>query len=279
MTKKFFIPSFLHIILGLILLQSQGFCIEMDYSVDAEINKTYNATQLEEALPKLPANIEPNESRTYSKPAPQNTANRPRPTYQNDNYTAIKLPRGTKFRVTSQNWASDGSKIGGNVNFTTVRPTTKRYLTVPAGSTLRGRVVDSHLPQYANNGGLVKIEIESIRFKGANKYAEGKITKANGKMVFFNNIKGKRNYLSSVKKNVKRSHKFFRSAMKKTSQYADDGLTVILSPFTFLGGTIGYLGGVVLSPVTALKSKGGRIALPPDTLYEIKLTKDLYIYE
>ena len=67
--------------------------------------------------------------------------------------------------------------------------------------------------------------------------------------------------------------------MKKTSEFANDGLTVILSPFTFIGGTVGWLGGVILSPVTALKAKGDRISLPPDTLYEIKLTQDLYIYD
>lgn len=67
--------------------------------------------------------------------------------------------------------------------------------------------------------------------------------------------------------------------MKKTSEFANDGLTVILSPFTFIGGTVGYLGGIVLSPLTALTAKGGRISLPPNTMYEIKLTEDLYIYD
>ena len=78
---------------------------------------------------------------------------------------------------------------------------------------------------------------------------------------------------------MKKSHQFFRKSMKKTSAFANDGATVILSPFTFLGGTVGYIGGVILSPVIAIKDKGHRISLPPETLYEIKLTQDLYIYD
>ncbi len=135
------------------------------------------------------------------------------------------------------------------------------------------------MPQYTGNGGLVKLEIESITLDGATHYADGKITKANGKKIFLNNIKGKRTYLAATGKYIKKSHQFFRKSMQKTASFANDGATVILSPFTFLGGTVGYLGGVVLSPVIALKAKGNRISLPPETLYEIKLTQDLYIYD
>lgn len=285
MNGKKFILYILQIILGLFLLQSQGFCIELDTSVDDEINKTYNAGQLEETLPKLPQGLEPN-TNTYTPPPVQENQNTPstHPSVttqrrDRDEFTAIKIRRGTKFRTISNNWASDSARAGNRVSFTTTKPVTKRYITIPAGSTLRGRIIDAHLPQFTGNGGLVKIEIESININGANKYTEGKITKANGKKIFFNNIKGKRNYITSVGRNIKKSHQFFRKSMKKTSELANDGLTVILSPFTFLGGTVGYLGGVVLSPLTALKAKGGRISLPPDTLYEIKLTQDLYIYE
>ncbi len=263
--------SILSIILGLFLLSPQGFCIEFDNSIDAEINKTYNAGQLEETLPRLPQGLEP---------TPQPTKQAVTKTQQkHDDFTVIKIRRGTKFRTVSKGWASDSAAVGNKVSFTTVKPVTKRYITIPAGSTIRGRIVDTHLPQFTGNGGLIKIEVESITINGSNKYADGKITKANGKKIFFNNIKGKRKYISSMGKTVKKSHRFFQKAMKKTSQFASDGATVILSPFTFIGGTIGYLGGVVLSPVIALNSKGERISIPPDTLYEIKLTKDLYIYD
>lgn len=277
--KKAFIS-----ILSIFILQIQVFCIDLDTSIDAEINKNYNAGQLEETLPKLPEGIEPNTpvntGGTFSTtPIKSTGAGKNIPIKKTDRSLATKISRGTKFRTTSKNWASDSAKPGNRVSFTTTKPVTKRYITIPAGSTLRGRIVNAHLPQYSGNGGLVKIEIESISLDGANHYADGKVTKANGKKIFFNNIKGKRTYLTNVGKNARKSHQFFRKSMKKTSEFANDGLTVILSPFTFLGGTVGYLGGVVLSPLTALKAKGGRISLPPDTLYEIKLTQDLYIYD
>lgn len=282
--KQIFHNFILSIILGLFLSQSQGFCIELDNSIDAEINKKYNASSLEETLPKLPEGLEPNEpvnagANVSTKTIKPTEASKPIPIKPIDRSTAIKIGRGTKFRATSKNWASDSAKIGNSVSFTTTKPVTKRYITIPAGSTLRGRIVDSHLPQFTGNGGLVKLEIESITLDGATHYADGKITKANGKKIFLNNIKGKRTYLANTGKFIKKSHKFFQKSMKKTSAFASDGATVILSPFTFLGGTVGYIGGVILSPVVALKAKGNRISLPPETLYEIKLTQDLYIYD
>lgn len=279
--NKKIIIYILQILLGLLLIQSQGFCIELDTSVDAEINKAYNADRLEETLPRLPQGLEPNTGTTTAttqNPVPAQTA-KPAPTYKRDEFTSIKIRRGTKFRTVSKNWASDSANAGNRIGFTTTKPVTKRYITIPAGSTLYGRITDAHQPQYSGNGGLVKIEIESIVINGANKYTEGKITKANGKKIFFNNIKGKRTYIVSIGRNIQKSHRFFRKAMKKTSEFANDGLTVILSPFTFIGGTVGYLGGIVLSPLTALAAKGGRISLPPNTMYEIKLTEDLYIYD
>ncbi|MCM1010568.1 MAG: hypothetical protein NC390_06810 [Fusobacterium sp.] len=282
---KTFVHNFiLSIILGLFLMQSQGFCIELDNSIDAEINKKYNASSLEDTLPKLPEGLEPNEpvntgSSVSTKTIKPTEARKPIPIQPVDRSTATKIGRGTKFRAISKNWASDSAKIGNRVSFTTTKPVTKRYITIPAGSTLRGRIVDAHLPQYTGNGGLVKLEIESITLDGATHYADGKITKANGKKIFLNNIKGKRTYLANTGKNIKKSHQFFQKSMKKTASFASDGATVILSPFTFLGGTVGYLGGVLLSPVIALKAKGNRISLPPETLYEIKLTQDLYIYD
>lgn len=268
---------FIYTIISIFFIQTQSFSYELDTSIDDEINRTYNASQLEHTLPKLPQNLEPNT------PPKKHTSQKKHKTVkkhqQNNEFTAIKIHRGTKFKTVSKNWASDSAVIGNHISFTTTKPVTKRYITIPAGTTIKGKITNAHPPQFTGNGGLIEIEIESMIIDGATHYTDGKITRANGKKIFFNNIKGKRKYLSGIGKNIKISHKFFQKAMKKTSQYANDGFTVILSPFTFVGGTIGWIGGTVLSPITALNTKGGRISLPPDTPYTIKLTEDLYIYE
>ena len=268
----------LSIFFSLFLIQTQGFCFELDTSINDEINRNYNASELEHKLPKLPQNLEPNTPK-HKKQTTQIKKQAQKPQHQNDDFTTIKIHRGTKFQVVSKNWASDSANIGNTITFTTTKPVTRRYITIPAGTTIKGKISNAHQPQFTGNGGLIKIEISSIIIDGATHYTDGKITKANGKKIFFNNIKGKRKYISGIGKNIKTSHKFFQKAMKKTSQYANDGLTVILSPFTFVGGTIGWIGGTVLSPITALNTKGGKISLPPDTVYTIKLTEDLYIYD
>ena len=264
------------LILGLFLIQTQGFCLELDTSIDDEINRNYNASQLEHTLPKLPSGLEPNTSKQKTSASPTMKTNK---NSNKNEFTTTKIRRGTKFKTVSTGWASDSSGVGNKVNFKTTKPVTKRYITIPAGTVIRGKIIDSHSPQITGNGGLIKLEIESITINDATHYTKGKITKANGKFIYFNNIKGKRKYLSNIATNIKKSHKFFQKAMKKTSQYASDGLTVIASPFTFIGGTIGWIGGTILSPITAIPTKGGRISLPPETRYEIKLTEDLYIYD
>ena len=275
MATSHHIKHIITLILGLFLIQTQGFCIELDTSIDEEINRNYNASQLEHTLPKLPSGLEPN----IKQPKTQTSSVKTTKKTTNNKFTTTKIRRGTKFKTISTGWASDSSGVGNRVNFKTTKPVTKRYRTIPAGTVIRGKIIDSHSPQITGNGGLIKLEIESITIDDATHYTKGKITKANGKFIYFNNIKGKRKYLSNVGTNIKKSHKFFQKAMKKTSQYASDGLTVIASPFTFIGGTIGWIGGTVLSPITASPAKGGRISLPPETRYEIKLTEDLYIYD
>ena len=276
MTISHFSKYILALILGLFLIQTQGFCYELDTSIDDEINRNYNASQLEHTLPKLPSGLEPNSNK--NKTVSQKNTKTIQKASSNE-FTATKIKRGTKFKTISTGWASDSAGIGNRINFKMTKPVTKRYITIPAGTVIRGKIIDSHTPQITGNGGLIKIEVESITIDSATHYTNGKITKANGKFIFLNNIKGKRKYLSNVATNIKKSHKFFQKAMKKTSQYANDGVTVILSPFTFIGGTVGWIGGTILAPITAIPAKGGRISLPPETPFDIKLTEDLYIYD
>ena len=255
-----------------LLLHPHCFSFELDTSIDDEINRNYNASELEHKLPKLPNNLEPNTNTHKQKNKPPsktkvstNTTTKKKLT--SDSFTTTKINNGTKFQSVSKNWASDSATTGNRITFTTTKSVTKRYITIPAGSTIKGRIVDTHQPQFSGNGGLIKIEIESITIDGGTHYTKGIITKANNKNIFFNNIKGKRKYLTNIGTNIKKSHKFFQKAMKKTSQYANDGLTVIISPFTFVGGTIGWIGGTILSPITAIPAKGARISLPPETSY------------
>lgn len=267
------------------LLGQVCFAVEFD-SIDDEINAKYNAKELEITLPKLPQNLEPNNvQNNNSKVTPQNakptviTKTMPYAGSTFDKSTTPHIKRGTKVRAVSQNWASDSANAGNKISFTTTKPIVGKFISIPANSTLKGRIVSAHLPQFGGNGGLIKIEIENVIIDGATHYADGKITKANGKHIYLNNIKGERQYAKAVKTQIGKSHKFFQKAMKKTSVFASDGATVILSPFTFLGGTLVWAGGVATSPIIGLKSKGKRISLPPNTLYEIKFTKDVYIWK
>ena len=90
------INSLCIIILFLFLLYGQtGLCVELDTSIDKEISKKYNTYSLEDGLPSLPEDIEvENIKSSGDNFKSQNIIN--------DNFTAIKIKRGTKFKVVSK---------------------------------------------------------------------------------------------------------------------------------------------------------------------------------
>lgn len=107
---------------------------------------------------------------------------------------AIKIPAGTKFQVRSDQKISDWLRTGNTLSFTTYAPIYKSYISIPVGSKIYGRIEDVHRPQKTGNGGLVVIRITSIIYNGKNIPVNGKITKADSKHIYLNNIKGQHQY-------------------------------------------------------------------------------------
>lgn len=271
------------------------FALELDLSVDEEIRKNYNPSKLEmETLPPLP---------NITKSTPQNTTPQTQQTQQT--YTApsalrtppsalpkssvlpkinisevsteIRIKQGTVFKVKSQNAVSDSSRIGTVISFVSQEPVTQTYVTIPAGTIFKGKVVDSHLPQKTANGGLIVISVNSMAFRGSNVRVNAKITKANHKKIFLNNIKGERKYFKSMADSTKAGNRFYKKMARTTSKLANGNGTVLLTPFTVITGVAGYAANVVCSPVLALFKKGGRISIPAGSDFEIKMLEDVYL--
>ena len=65
---------------------------------------------------------------------------------------------------------------------------------------------------------------------------------------------------------------------KSTKKLANDGVTIIFSPFTLVSGLVVFGVNIMASPVIAVFSKGGSISIPADSAFQIKLTEDVTIY-
>ena len=273
LSKKFVL---LFLILFSSVLCSYGY--QLDMSVDEEIQKKYNSSKLNyEVLPNLPKVNSTTSSQSsaqtkksdYSLTAPVIT--------MVDKSTARKIPRWTKFPVKSNQNISDGLREGAYVTFTTTAPVYKKHITIPAGTKLTGLIVDSHTPQITGNGGLVVIRITSLTFSGKTYEVRGKITKANTKKIFLNNIKGKHKYWAGVNKQINKGEIFYNKSRQLSNKFSNNPILLVLSPIPTVVGIAGYAANTIVSPVCAIFTKGGTLSIPAGSQFEIKLLEDAYI--
>lgn len=291
-TKKIF-----SLFVATLLLSSHCFAFELDTSVDEEIRKNYNPSALEQNLPALPKTA-PSQSATtkttvtttnkttpvvpktqpISQPSkPQLVIKKMDNDYKFDKSTAIRIKKGTKFRVRSNCVISDYQREGTRVSFTSIKPVTQRYITINEGTRFNAVVEDSHLPQFTGNGGLIVLMVDGIVVNGSTKSVHAKITKANMKKVFLNNIKGKRGYIKGVSRQVDKGENFYKKTRRTSTKLADNPVGLIISPIPTVFGAVVYAVNLVGSPVFAIWAKGSRISIPAGSEFEIKLLEDVYL--
>ena len=165
------------------------FCDDfVDDSIDSAIRAKYNTKKIEsDLLPALPSEADPFDTTIdafspspaespaalpakpenpspVTIPAKVTTTNTPA---QNSVKSTAVLKKGKKFRVKLQNAVSDKTKPGSRVSFVSTAPETFTYITIPAGTVFKGRIVDSHQPYISGNGGLIVIKVDEMVYKGA----------------------------------------------------------------------------------------------------------------
>lgn len=250
--------------------------LELDTSVDEEIRKNYNPSKLElENLPPIP-NVSPNTP--VFKPLPELQPANNKPVISNiDKSTAIKIKKGTKFKVISNQRISDTMGIGSRITFVSQNSVTQRYITIPQGTVFKGEIIDSHSPQYSGNGGLIVLKIDSLIYKGATHGLNAKITKVGDKKIFVNNIKGERKYWKNTLKQINKGQSFYKKTRRASNKLADNPIGIIIAPIPTLFGMGTYAINFVGSPVISLFNKGGSVIIPAGTSLEIKLLDDAYL--
>ena len=268
----------------------------VDDSIDGLIKEKYNTKKIEtDLLPELPKDLpvfdttndafspSSSESQVAMPAKPQTTTPAAVPakvtvtnSYLTNNVksTAV-LKKGKKFRVKLQNTVSDRTKPGSRISFVSQYPETFTYITIPAGTVFKGRVVDSHEPYISGNGGLIVIKVDEMIYKGAAYEIDAKISVANDKKIFFNNIKGKRKYLQNMWNSTTFGSKYLKKMWKSSCRFAKKGgINLAAAPFPTAAGVAVYAANVVSSPVIALFSKGGSISIPAGSKFVIQLRED-----
>ena len=272
------------LLISLCLLCAPVSAYNLDTSVNSEIEQKYDANKLNKDMKvnqnqgnKQVSNKKPPKSTPVfdnSTPTVTKISNTASNTTASKNGT--KIPSGTKFTVKSNASISSWSGVNSLLTFTTTEPVYKNMI-IPAGTQFRGVISASHRGQITGNGGLIKIKITSMTLNGKTIAVEGKITKANSKNIFFNNIKGARQYLQGIDNKINQGVNFYKKARNLSSKMSSNPVGTVLSPIPTITGWLGSAVCTVTSPVTGLTQKGKNISIPSGSLYEIKLTQDAYV--
>ena len=274
-----------------------GHAFNIDETIDDEIRKNYNPSQLvqdvninnsalnkniqatkknnniDENLPALPnitkygtssakSDIKNNEITTKLKPY---------------NGGHIKVKAGTSFNVINNAPISDWQRKGTKVRFKTKGNTFGKTYTIPNGTIFEGEIIESHQPQITCNGGLVVIKIYSMIYKEQRIPVTAYVTRANDKKIFFNNIKGERNYLKTTWQKGNWGRTLFNKMLTVSIGLGGEGSTLILTPFPLAYGTICLGLNTITSPICAFFSKGGHISIPANSNFKIKLLDEVMI--
>ena len=267
--------------------------LDIDMSVDQEIRRQYNPNKIEnDLLPPLPDNLKNDIPLKPNFPTQQPT----KPTSSNSNINKtttiplkeanipkssgqkLVLKRGTKFTVRLTSGISDRMSAGTKIYFRLSKPIKTKYFSLPENTRFVGVVVDSHTPQISGNGGLLVIKIDNVVINGRTQEINAKVTKANYKKIFFNNIKGKHTYWRSVEKSIKPGKRFYDKTWATTKKLANSNMTVIFSPFTLVAGVMVFGVNIIGSPLCAMFSQGGNLSIPANTPFELKLLENTTIY-
>lgn len=276
------IKELLKSILILSLLSLPVLAFDLDMSVDDEIRKNYDTSKLQQDV----LNNSVNNSKKTQKNN-QILSQPPKGTLdfsstaievtKADNTYTKKIPQWTKFNVKSSQNISGYSPKGTKITFTTTENVYKKHVTIPAGTKFYGEITNSHPAQSTGNGALVAVKITAMTYNGETYKINGKITKAKEKKIFFNNIKGKRQYISGIGKQIDKGDRFYKKSRRLSSKMADNPILVILSPAPTIVGIVGYTCATVTSPITALTTKGDNLSLPAGSVFEIKLLDSIYV--
>lgn len=253
----------------IVFAAGHALAFDLDMTADDEIRKKYNAEKLIEdtgcELPPLPDITDHEQPAEKEIPPPLKSRG------------SVKIKRGTSFSAVNTTKISDWLSEGSAVKFTSDTSVLWKNYTIPANTVFTGEVVEVHRPQITCNGALVVIHIKSMVYKGHTVPIDARITTANSKKIFFNNIKGNRTYLKTMWKKGNWGRALFGRMLELTVKLGAEGSTVVLSPFPLAYGTICFGLNTVTSPLCAFFSKGGHVSIPAGSKFKIKLSEDAYI--
>lgn len=200
----------------------------------------------------------------------------PQSCLQNIEFNTIKLEKGRKFIVKSDQALSNEIYNGTQVKFES--PQKESIFAKKSGSKVifQGKVTKTSGPRKIGKSGVVKIELDKITIDKITYPVAAIISKIENKNVSGNNLMADSIYLSNLANvaNTGTIHSSLKDPCKNNACIESGNLT---RPVLFLTGAALGAADLLLSPFVSLFKTGKNVTIPQNTYFEIKLDKDLYV--
>ena len=193
----------------------------------------------------------------------------------NVEFETIKLEKGRRFTVISEQNLNNNIANGISVKFESVQNEYLAYNKRPAKITFHGVVEKTSRPRIVGKSGTIKIQLNKITIDKITYPVEALISKMNNKNVYLSTLTGTPNYWVNLADAANSG--VIHSTIKDPCGVDTCSLTSYKKPFIFFGAATLQVADLLLSPFVALGKRGNDVDIPLNTYFEIKLDKDLYV--
>ncbi len=188
---------------------------------------------------------------------------------------AIKLEKGRKFIVRSEQPMNSESPIGTLIDFTVIRDVDIFYNGTPSKVVFTGEIIENKPPRLGGRSSTLKLLINKIKVDNITYPAEAYITKMGKKQIFAGVLAGAPVYFMNLGDVANKGTVTIDKVYKDPCQYSCESITSVLRPAYYLGGAILQLADLLISPIVCFFLPGKEIDIPEKTAFEIKLENDI----
>lgn len=197
--------------------------------------------------------------------------------YKNKELYAVSVEKDRKFKVKSDISLDSSTPIGTNINFTSVSDEVIFAEKKPSKIYFSGTVVENNPPGPAGKSSSIKLMIDKMKIDNVTYPAKAYISKMGDKKTL-GGVLVTSAYLSNLGNIADKGTITINKIYKDPCDYNNCEIsTPVVRPFYYLGGAILQITDLLISPLVCLFVQGDNISIPANTVFEIKLEKDVSV--
>ena len=189
--------------------------------------------------------------------------------------TAVKVDKGTTFKVRSLEAMDSDTPLGTIINFKSQIPEALIPDEEPSEVMFSGEVVENNPPRLAGRSATIKLAIRQIKVNNITYPAAAYISKMGEKRAMGGALAGLPIYADNLANLANQGTITIDRVYKNPCEYDDCITSTVVKPFYYLGGALLQLADLMVAPVICLFKSGTKISIPAETAFEIKLDENV----